>query len=335
MTINPILPLFVLYILLAATAGVIIFCAFNKKQRKAKNFRRLAIVALILVAMLRPGISNGSAERDLSNLNIFFVVDNTGSMAAKDMDSMSNYRYKVAADDMQKIIKLFPGSKFAIIALDYNAYQAMPLISSEDTVLSYVNSLMPKDSSSSSDSDLSGLLKLAGSRIAAYNERYSDRDSLLFFLSDGETSNGSAITVPDNLRQNIVGGAVIGYGTTAGTHIGEILYSTKTNSIEISDKLFIKDSRTGIEHISKLDESNLTKVADTLGIQYYRRVNSGDKFDSINNFTSESAIYHRSDNRVDASSDLYWLFIIVAVVLLLWDFYAILELILLERKVAK
>ena len=335
MSLNPVLPLFIIYILLALTIGAVICCAFKKKTRKAKYFRRLAIIALILVAMMRPGISNGSAERDLSNLNIFFVIDNTGSMAAKDMNDMSEYRYKVAADDMKKIINLFTGSKYAIISLDYNAYQAMPLIEDANTALAYVNSLSPRESRASSDSDLSALFKLAGERIQKYTDRYRERDSLLFFFSDGENINNSAITVPAGLKQNIVGGAIIGYGTINGARVGEISLDYSSGTLIISDSSFIKDRTTGTAHISKLDERSLQNLADALGLQYYRRSNSSDKFEDINNFTTESAIYHRSDEKASSDSDLYWLVIFAAIALLLWDFYTILESLLLERKVAK
>jgi len=335
MTLNPILPLFVLYILLAGVIAVLVFCLFKKPLRKTKNLRRLIILGLIFVAMLRPGISNGSAERDLSNLNIFFVVDNTGSMAAKDMNNMSEYRYKVMANDMKKIVELFPGSKYAIIALDYNVYQAMPLIEDANTALAYISSLSPRESIASKDSDLSELLALASTRIEQYNNRYTDRDSLLFFLSDGENVNNFAITTPNKLKQNVIGGAIIGYGTTNGAHVGEVYLDDKTLTAVISDSKFIKDYNSTEDHISKLNEASLKSVADEIGIPYYRRSNSGDKFSSINNFASESAIYHRSNDKANVGSDLYWLFIIIAVALLLWDFYAILETLLLERKVAK
>lgn len=335
MTINPVLPLFVLYILLAIILAGIAFCLIKKKLRKPNNLRRLTIIALIVVAMLRPGIGGGLAERDLSNLNIFFVVDNTGSMAAKDMENMSKYRYEVMADDMKKIIELFPGAKYAIISLDYNVYQAMPLIDDADTALSYINSLSPRESKTSSDSDLSKLLELTNERVAKYNERYKDRNSLLFFMSDGENINDRSISVPDGLQQEVVGGAVIGYGTATGIHVGVISSNWKDNTLVISDSDFIKDHVTGVEHISKLNEKNLGIVADKLGVKYYRRSSSSDKFSSINNFTTESAIYNRSNDKANTSKDLYWLFIIVAIILLLWDFYVILESLLLERKVAK
>lgn len=334
MTLKPILPLFVLYLLLAGIAAILVFCLAKKPLRKARNLRRLAILALIFVAMLRPGISGGSAERDLSNLNIFFVVDNTGSMAAKDMNGMSEYRYKVMADDMKKIVELFPGSKYAIIALDYNVYQAMPLIDDANTALAYIGSLSPRESVISADSNLSQLLTLTSTRVKQYGERYKNRDSLLFFFSDGENINNAPISTPKELKQNIVGGAVIGYGTTNGTHVGEVTVDSTTKALAISNSVFIKDS-SGLEHISKLDEASLKSVADEIGIEYYRRSSSGDKFDNINNFTTESAIYHRSDDMANVSSDFYWIFILIAIALLLWDFYAVLEVLLLERKVAK
>jgi Ca-activated chloride channel family protein len=334
MTFNPTLPLFVLFALAAATLGAIIYSIFNKKLRKAKTFRRLGIVALIVIAMFRPCLSNGTAERDLSNLNIFFIIDNTGSMAAKDMGNMDTYRYKAVAEDMEKIVGLFGGAKFAIITLDYNVYQAMPLIDDTDTALAYINALSPKESTLSSDSNLSSLLTLANERVSKYKERYAERDNILFFMSDGENDGGAAISVPSELKQNIVGGAVIGYGTTSGVHVGEVTTNYDTKKLEISETAFIKD-RTGTEHISKLDETELAKVANALGLPYYRSLSSADKFNSVNNFASSSAIYHRSDDQANVGSDFYWIFVIFAIALLFWDFYAILNTILLERKAAK
>lgn len=335
MTFTPVLPLFVLYILLAAAMTALVLCLIKRPLRKANNLRRLAILALIFVAMLRPSISGGSAERDLSNLNIFFVVDNTGSMAAKDMNNASEYRYEVMTDDMKKIVELFPGSKYAIIALDYNIYQAMPLIEDANTALAYISSLSPRESTASTDSDLSHLLAEASTRIEQYSARYKDRDNLLFFFSDGENANNTTISTPNELKQNIVGGAVIGYGTTNGARVGTISTDYETKSLLISDSVFIKDHATGMEHISRLDETNLKSVADKIGIEYYRRSSSGDIFGDINSFVTESAIYHRSDDMANINSDLYWLFVIIAMALLLWDFYSILEALSLERKVAK
>ncbi len=336
MTFNPTLPFYILCALLAIAVVAFSMCLIKKKYRKIRNIRRIAIAILLLIAMLRPGIGGGVAERDLSNLNLFFVVDNTGSMAAKDMKDASKYRYEVAAEDIQRIVELFPGAKYSIIALDYNIYQAMPLIDDASTAFSYARSLSPKTSSLSADSDLSSLLASASERIRTYNDRYPDRKSLLFFLSDGENSNGT-ITVPSELSENIVGGAVIGYGTTSGVHVGEISYSKYDDKLVISSTSFLKErTRTGWkEHISQLNSTGLAAVADSLSISYYPRSKSDDKFNDVKNFASEAAIYHRSDKTADVSQELYWLFIIVAIALLLWDFSFILDSLLLERKVAK
>ena len=337
MTFNPTLPFYILCALLAIAVVAFSMCLVKNEYRKIRNIRRIAIVMLLLIAMLRPGIGGGVAERDLSNLNLFFVVDNTGSMAAKDMKDASKYRYEVAAEDIQKIVELFPGAKYSIIALDYNVYQAMPLIDDASTAISYARSLSPKTSTSSADSDLSSLLASASERIRAYNNRYPDRKSLLFFLSDGENSNGTTITVPSELSENIVGGAVIGYGTTNGVHIGVISYSYDSKKLVISDTTFIKEqTQSGWkDHISQLNSAGLTAVADSLSISYYPRSSSDDKFNDVKNFASEAAIYHHSDKKADVSQELYWLFIIVAIALLLWDFSSILDSLLLERKVAK
>ena len=289
MSFMPIVPVFIIYILAVLLVGFAIYCCINKNFRHTRVFRRIGIGALLLLAFARPVITSGTAERDLSNLNIFFIVDNTGSMAAKDMEQGSRYRYEVMSDDIKRIVKLFPGAKYGAITLDYNSHQSIPLVSDASTINTFANTLKPKYSYRSGDSDLMSLLKYANQRITNYNKRFPERNSIAIFMSDGE----------------------------------------------VDETTTIRDSNTGTEHISKLDEDYLTEIANTMNVQYYRRASSDDKLDNINSFTSETIAYGRSGEITEAAEDLYWLPIILAIGLLLWDFYSILDTLLLERKVAK
>ena len=320
------IPLFIFIILIVAILTATVFCLIKKKYRKAYIFRRIGIAALLVIALARPAIGTDTAERNLSNLNVHFVVDNTGSMATKDMNG--KYRYEVASEDMQKIVKLFAGSRFSITTMDYNIYQAMPLVNDSTTASSFINSLSPKNSLLTMDSDLSSLLKYSYTRIKKYAKRFPERANILIVMTDGEDDKNST-SIPSDLSSLVAGGAIIGYGSLNGGEVHQVDCNNKVTRSTITDPA------TGAPHISKLNETNLTTIANKLGLPYYRRISSSDKFDSINSFSSPSITYKKSDKTAHVSAELYWIPMIAAFAILMYDFSAVLGVILLEREVVK
>lgn len=328
MIFAPIIPIFVIYFIAAILVGLIVLCIIKKQFRRTRNFRRIGIAALLLLAMARPAIPSGSAERVLSNLNIFFIVDNTGSMAAKDSESGSSYRYQTVAKDIKAITNTFVAAKYSIVSLDYNNYQAVPLVSNADAVYSYADSLKPRNTYRSGDSNLGDLLDYAMERIQKYNKRYPERKSIAIFMSDGEDIKERTTFSSKELRNEIAGGAVIGYGTEEGTTIG---YIDSDGNVDESMPL----RENGEEHVSKLDKENLKHIADELKVNYIQRSSMEKEIGKIDTYIDSSLAYDRSDEKTDSFEDLYWIAILCAIGLLMWDFYSVIATLLLERKAAK
>lgn len=322
------LPIFIPIIACVLLAAFTVFCIVNKKFRKAKTFRRIGIVALLLLAIMRPAIGASEIDRELTNLNIYFVIDNSGSMATRDMESGTIFRYEKIAEDMKNIVKLFPGSKYSIIALDYNVYQAMPLISSAETTISYINGLSPKNNSLSSDSNLSDLLSFAGERIEKYSKRFPDRSNILFFMSDGEDASVTT-KVNSSLGSLLNGGAVIGYGATTPSPVYEIDYKNNITNTEL------KNPNTRKTVTSSLNEKNMQNIASALSLPYYRRSSSSGIFAKKENFVNTEITRLKGDRPVKVDNELYWIPSILAVALLIYDLLKILDELLLERKAAK
>ena len=97
-------------------------------------WRRLAIVVVIVLALAGPAI-RGSEAISVSNVEIYMVVDRTGSMAAEDyqgngpdgVDQSASTRLDGVRADMRAIREAFPDSRFSIIALDNTAARELPL----------------------------------------------------------------------------------------------------------------------------------------------------------------------------------------------------------------
>ena len=85
MTLKAVIPIFIIVPLLIACVGLVIFCAIKPEYRRVKNFRRISMLVLVLFILMRPAFyTSTSVESSLTNLDIYFVADVTGSMVAKD-----------------------------------------------------------------------------------------------------------------------------------------------------------------------------------------------------------------------------------------------------------
>ena len=317
----PMIPYPVIVAILFLLIGGAVLCVFSKNLRKLASFRRIAIAVLVLFMLLRPTIIDVATERYVNKINVFFIVDNTGSMATKDAAGGSKYRFEQMREDIIKYVDLFAGAEFSAFVCDYDIYQALPLSGSTSAIINFAKHLQPKDSLISSWTDLQSLLTGAADRIEAYNKKNPDRASIVIIMSDGEESGvneGFKTEVPENLLNNIVGGAVIGYGTTSNT---QAVMRIDNNEITYES----------LNHISKLDEENLQGIATDLGLNYYEREISDNMFDDNTRYLSQFSRYEQEGD-INSRFELYWLFALVILALLIWDFSDILNNLFSERR---
>ena len=317
----PIIPDIAVIAILLLLIGAAVFCGFNKNYRRISNFRRIAIAILVLFSLMRPTIVDVETERYINKLNVYFVVDNTGSMATKDMTG-GKYRYEQVRDDIIKYVDLFAGAKFSAFVCDYDIYQAVPLSGSTSAILGFAKNLKPKDNSISSWTNLEELLNASADRIEAYNKNNPDRASIVIIMSDGEESGsneGFLSEVPEKLLDNIVGGAVIGYGRV-------------DNNVKVAKIENNEITKDYIDHVSKMDVENLNNIAAKLNLNYYDREATTNLFDNNARYLSQFSRYVQEGD-INSRLELYWVLAIAILALLLWDFSDILNELFSERKV--
>lgn len=318
----PIIPNVAVIAILLLLVAAAVYCGFNKNYRRISNFRRIGIAVLVLFIMLRPTIIDIEAERYINKLNVYFIVDNSGSMVTKDMANGKKFRYEIVYEDIAKLVDLFAGAKFSAFVGDYDTYQAVPLSASTSSILSFAKESHPKNNILNSWTDIGALLQTASDKIEAYNQKNPDRASIVFIMSDGEESGskeGMITEIPDNLAKNIVGGAVIGYGKT-------------DNDKKVTKVVFDAPAEDQyVDHVSKLDEDNLRFIAEKLGLNYYERATFDELFDNNTRYLSQYSQYEQEGD-INSRFELYWLFAIVILGLLLWDFSDILNELFSERR---
>ncbi len=328
MRLVPIIPLPIILVFAILIVALTVFCIIKKQYRHHQNFRRIGVIALLIIALLRPVINGGQAERKLNDLNVFFVVDNTGSMVAKDMNGGSKRRYEAVSEDIKKIATTLSGARFSVISLDYNVHQAAPLSTDASMIKDYAEKLLPKNSYYSQKSDLHSLLEYTSERIGTYSERHPERNSVMFLFTDGEDNTSGSTSVPQGLSNNISGGAVFGYGSKNGSKIESIDYKG-----EISDR-YIRN-KNGNDGISAINSSNLAAIAESINIPYYDRSNPDDITGNVDALVGNAMKFSGDDELTEATIDFYWVFAILAIGLILWDFAEVLYKLFLERKETK
>ncbi|MBR0134235.1 VWA domain-containing protein [Candidatus Saccharibacteria bacterium] len=341
MRFYPIVPIYIIAPLATIAIALLVICLAKKKQRNKKNIRRIAMLLLMTIILTRPVFIGAQAQSEYNNLNFFFVVDATTSMSARDVNGGN--RYTKVAKDIYDIVKEFPGSRYSVTVEDSLIYTAVPMTTSMDFISSIWNEksasdssfglVSPKLMSRSNGTNLNELLDYSEKRVVDYAKKYPNRKNIYFFMSDGENSLGNTITGYSSLRLVIDGGAVLGYGSKDGSPMYDVgnAYRSVDKCISpiISRSTFELDENGCI--VSRLNEKILNNIADILSIDYYHRETGGVPSALINKINALMS-YSVADESADSFADTYWLFGMILIALLLWDFRDVLDSVMRERE---
>ena len=306
-------------------------------------YRRLAIAILMILVLVRPTIANEDSERETTNLNIWFVVDASGSMVAKDVNNGNKRRFEQVQDDVSTIVSQIPGAKYGVIVQDYVSYSAVPVTYNADAITAAAPYLQPKDSLYSRPSNFTELLEYAAKRVTQYKERYPERSNVIVFMSDGEDVSGASIKTPSSFQNAANQALVLGYGSENGSiieEIGGIDENGNSNYLAVSKDQYVKyygdDSNITVDSenrvISKINQQNLQQIANDMGGVYYHRESGDVPKEAISQLSSAAEISQdSSDETTKTGAEIYWIFAIIVLTLLAWEGEELLTKIIMER----
>lgn len=294
----------------------------DKDGQQASWWRRLAIVAVTVLIGATPAVTD-TAQEVTSNVDIFIVVDKTGSMNANDYNG-DEPRMVGVASDINSLVDAFPDARFSILSFDSLAYRELPLSSDTRAVRSWASTAAVERHFFSAGSSIARPAEVLEAGLARAAENYPENVRLVFFLSDGENTNGDDSSVDDGLdalgvsEQYVDGGAVLGYGTPEG---GTMTISSRFTNVPDT---FIMDPSTGEPAISRLDEANLREVARLLGIEYMHRSAPG-SLESLADRIDAGTIMLDGRSDVETYRDFYWPLTWILAGLLAWEAYILLR----------
>jgi Ca-activated chloride channel family protein len=264
---------------------------------------RAVLVLLLLAAAARPGIPGGNAQAATAEMNVFFVVDTTSSIAAEDYGD-SFPRLAGVRADIRTIAEELAGARFSLITFDTNAAVRMPLTTDTSALDTLVTVLEPQVAAYSKGSSVTVAAQLLGERLRAARQSHPGRPRVVFYLGDGEQTSGKA-PAPMRVDTGLVsGGAVLGYGTAEGGRMRE-----NTGPGPDDDAGYIPDrsSGTGRDAVSAIDEGRLRQIAGDLGVPYVHR-SAGDAAAPMLKQASPGALQRGDgDGGPEGRMELYWI----------------------------
>lgn len=311
MTFDPVLPVAVL-VTVCGYAIVLAWWRVRRGGALADVIRSTLVVALFVAMATDPATGGGEAAARVSNADVLFVVDTTGSIVAEDYGDMERPRLEGVKADLNELASSFSGARFSMITFDSQATVDLPWTSDRGAVDSAIELLRQEQTVYSAGSRLDVPIDRMAGQLTRSQQRGDDRVRFVFYLSDGEQTESNSFVSFAGLSGLIDGGAVFGYGTEAG---GTMRQNYGVDS-GIDD--YIYDYDTFDPAISHYEESNLVMIADQLDVAFLHRTGPGGLRSLVDTLRELTATEQTGDRRQGARH-WYWMVALVAFAFATWQ----------------
>lgn len=304
MTFSPIMPAALLVVVCLALVGLAVFRLVwaDRTSTRWHWAARIAMVVLVFVMALRPTIAEDTAPNAAEgDVDVFFVVDTTSSMAAEDWGD-GEPRLDGVRSDVAELVEGLAGARFSLITFDAVTVQRVPLTTDASALDQSVAALSQEITSYSSGSSISAPVEKLEEILT--DDESEGRTRIVYYLGDGEQTSDDEVGSFASLAEDVEGGAVLGYGTEQGGRMKEYLgYDAEADG---ADEGYIQDPSTGDDAVSRIDEGNLGTIADQMGVQYIHR-DADTGVDAVLDGITVGG-FDDAEQEVSDTPELYWVF---------------------------
>lgn len=306
MIINPIIPIW-------AMAILCVFFLFLKRKGKVNYIRQILIVILLFVINMRIMVRGDDVPTVLPKVDVLFVVDNTISMLAEDYNG-DGRRMDAVKNDCKYIMEQFPGASFSVVTFEDSVQTLVPYTVDANMAAETIGLLHGQTKYHAQGTSLNEVMGAMEQVLDDDRKNYK----ILFFISDGEVVNSEELKSYKGLEQYVDAGAVLGYGTEKGGPMKTVEYLD-----EEPEYLYYYDDQYNEKlAISKIDEGNLKNIASDFGIDYVHMTDQSEIGSTIKDLQAKVDNLEITEDMESKEGyvDIYYLFVIPLVLLLLWDF---------------
>lgn len=302
MILDPVLPVWVIVVLAAVLAVFAIVQLLSPSRGRSRWMwlSRLVMVLLLVVIAVRPTLPASTLPPAASgDVDVYFVVDTTSSMAAEDWGD-GEPRLDGVREDILGIAESLLGARVSLVTFDAVTVHRVPLTTDVSALAQAVRALEQEITTYSAGSSIDEPVEYLTDILTADAADNPERSRIVFYLGDGEQTSGQAPGSFAELAPAIDGGAVLGYGTEAGGPMKQY-----TGFDDGTEQAYIQDYSTGTDAISRIDEGALGTIADELGVRYIHR----DAESTVAEATEGIRVgnVERPDDVPATPGELYWI----------------------------
>ncbi len=309
MRLELLMPLWAIIPLFGAMVILCVVLLVRRPRQRLMWARRLLMVLLLLCVALRPVTPIEGEQTERMNANVFFVVDRTGSMNAEDYAG-EQPRLEGVKQDMQRIMGMTEGARYSIIAFDSTATRQLPLTTDAGAAKAWIDTLTTEPTAYSQGSNVDRALTPLMVGISEAKREDPESSVLVYFLSDGENTDGAESESFSQAAGFVDGGAVLGYGTAEGGPM-------KAQGGEDHGEYITGPD--GGQGISTIDQEQLETIAGELGVPYLHRDDPEAPIEGTMEGITLRPIPSESRRDVASFEDWYWIASIPLAALLIWE----------------
>jgi Ca-activated chloride channel family protein len=318
LTFEPLFELWTSVLLLAPPLALVAWALWRGRRGGWKPrwgwIRRLGILALLVLAACGPALPGGMTKVVVSDIDVFLVIDTTTSSNAEDGGPDGATRLEAMKADAMRVAEEYGGARYSVISFDNGALVRMPLVSDPTALRTTLDTLEVELAQYAGGSSISDALPTLLKRLQGSREQHPERLRLVFYFGDGEQTRDAEPESMAAAAEFISDGVVFGYGTAAGAPMRP---NVEFGDADAGAPYLLDTTQPGDPvAISRIDEDALTKIAGELGIAYQHR-NPGTEagFPDVDDRMGQEI----EVPEVAVAQRLYWVPVIPAFLLLLWD----------------
>ncbi len=319
MIFDPLFPLLPYAVIVGVLAIAFIVYAVWQARRSELGYgswlRRGAIFALIAFMGFGPAVLEETSESVRINLDVYLVVDRTGSMAAEDYQD-EQPRLEGVRSDIATLTEELSGARFSVVSFDSTASRQLPLTTDVGALRDWARTMNQEITIYSSGSNLNRVISDLTILLERGRENNPLNKQFVFIMSDGENTSDEPRAEFTHLASLVDGGAVLGYGTTEGARM-------KRYDPLLNDDSYILDhsGSSPTVAISTIDETELQAVASELGIEYVHRTKPG-TLASVTAGLESELVATQGSRAVMIPQLIVWPFAALACFFMLWELAA-------------
>lgn len=266
-----------------------------------KIFLRSLYFILMIVALLGPSFGETTREVKSIGKDIFICVDLSESMNAYDIQPTRLEKVKF---ELKNIVDAFSSDRIGIIIFSSEAFMQCPLTYDQSAINLFIETLN-SDLVPNAGTDFGPPLEMALGKLNEETSSTQQKSKIIILISDGEDFGENTDKMAQEIQDAGIKLFTLGVGTDAGSRI-----ETRSG---------FKTDRSGREVITKLNSRQLKTLAIKTEGKYFEINESLNDVKRLINTLNQIEGELRDARLLDVSSNKYYYFLAVALVLIAFD----------------